>query len=227
MITINLLPEEFQKTARTPLKIMAAVSAAVAANASLIAWWCWMSFGIAAEIETKRSVLQLDLDGLTPQVNYHEALKGEIAFHSSRERTLAQITQNRVQWTRVMDDLVDVVHAGGEGVDHYVWFDDVSVQQSAVNGPRRPGKTSFGTLKCSGHSGAAEWNKVPAFLNDIADARLTGLMRTFYPPAAPQGNINDADESLIPAVNWSFPLTLELRAPEERAVLDAAVPEGK
>ena len=45
MITINLLPEEYRRTARTPLKLMAAVSGAVAVNTSLLAWWCWMSFG--------------------------------------------------------------------------------------------------------------------------------------------------------------------------------------
>ena len=228
MITINLLPEEFRRTARTPLKMMAAVSGAVAVNASLLAWWCWMSFGVAAEIETERGVLELEMQGLTPQVNYHDALKKEVAYHSGRESTLAGITASRVQWTQVMDELIDVVHAGGEGVDHYIWFDDVSVKQEAPRGPAR-GKTqrSYGTLKANGHSGSAEWNQVPAFLQDIGDTQLTTLMGTFYSPAAPEGNLNEADEGLIPPVNWSFPLTLELRAPEERAVINAVLPEGK
>ena len=228
MITINLLPEEYRRTARTPLKMMVAVSGAVAVNASLLAWWCWMSFGVAAEIETERSVLELEMQGLTPQVNYHDVLQREVAYHSGRESTLAGITSNRVQWTRVMDELIDVVHAGGEGVDHYIWFDDVSVAQEAPRGPARGQQArSYGTLKCNGHSGSAEWNQVPAFLEDIGDTELTSLMGTFDSPAAPEGNLNEADEGLIPAVNWSFPLTLELRAPKERADSNAVLPEGR
>jgi len=229
MITINLLPEEYRRTARTPLKLMVTVSVGVALNASLLAWWCWLSFGVAAEIETGRSVLQLEMDGLTPQVNYNESLGKEVAFHSSREATLAQITANRVQWARVLDELIDVVHAGREGVDHYIWLADVRVQQNAPRAGARRGSApqSYGTLACSGHSGSPEWNQVPAFLDDIGDRELTGLMGTFYSPAAPEGNLQDSEQGLIPAVNWSFPLNLELRAPAERSKVTAAVPEGK
>lgn len=228
MITINLLPEEYRRTARTPLKLMVGLSVGVAVNASLLAWWSWMSFGVAAEIETGRSVLQLEMDGLTPQVNYHNALRQEVAFHSSRETTLAEITASRVQWTRVLDELIDVVHAGREGVDHYIWLDDVSVKQEAPRLGARPGTVqSYGTLKCNGHSGSPEWNQVPAFLEDIGDTELTALMGSFYPPAAPEGNLNDAEQGLIPAMNWSFPLTLELRAPAARAVVNAKLPEGQ
>jgi hypothetical protein len=228
MITINLLPEEYRRTVRTPLKLMVTVSVGVAVNASLLAWWSWLSFGVAAEVETERSVLQLEMDGLTPQVNYHDSLGREVTFHSSRESTLAEITASRVQWTRVLDELIDVVHAGREGVDHYIWLDDVSVKQEAPRAGARGGSVrSYGALKCNGHSGSPEWNQVPAFLDDIGDIELTALMGSFYSPAAPEGNLNDAEQGLIPAVNWSFPLTLELRAPAERSVVNAIVPEGK
>ncbi len=38
----------------------------------------------------------------------------------------------------------------------------------------------------------------------------------FHEPGSPEGSLNDADDGLIPAINWSFPLSLELRSPEER-----------
>lgn len=228
MITINLLPEEYRRTARTPIRMMVALATAVAVNASLLAWWCWMSFGVAAKVETERSVLQLEMDGLTPQVTYHSALKKEVAFHSSRESTLAQITSTRVEWARVLDDLIDVVHAGGEGVAHYIWFDDVNVMQTAPRpGARRGSGQSYGSLKCSGHSGSPEWDQVPAFLKDIGDTSLTDLMGSFFSPAAPEGDLDDAERDLIPAVNWSFPLTLDLRAPADREVGGMKRPEGR
>lgn len=222
MIRINLLPEEFRKKARTPFKIFAALSGAVAVNASLLAWWGWMTFGVAAEIETERSVLQLEMDGLTPQVNYHDALKGEIAFHSSRERTLSEITASRVLWTKVVDELIDIVHAGGEGVRHYIWFDDVSVKQEDGQRGGRATGGSWGSLKASGHSGSEAFNQVANFLADIEDPRLSSFMWTFYKPGSPEGAINDNDVGLVPPVNWSFPLSLELRSPEERSVAMAA-----
>ena len=54
MITINLLPEEYRKKARTPIKLMLAISAVVAINSGLIAYWGWLAFGVAAEVETDR-----------------------------------------------------------------------------------------------------------------------------------------------------------------------------
>ena len=36
------------------------------------------------------------------------------------------------------------------------------------------------------------------------------------PPAPPQGTKTTKDEELVPSEVWSFPLELELRAPEER-----------
>ena len=81
MIRINLLPEEYRKKARTPFKMMLAVSSAVAVNATTLAYYVWMTFGITAELDTEFSVLQMEMDGLTPQVNYHDALDVEIKFH--------------------------------------------------------------------------------------------------------------------------------------------------
>ena len=130
--------------------------------------------------------------------------------------------------TATVDELVDVVHAGGEGVNHHIWFDDVTVRQEAPRAGVRPGmRSSYGTIKANGHSGSEAYDMIPAFLEDLADLELTGLMRTFYAPSAPEGNINDSQEDLIPAVNWSFPLTLELRAPEERAAIKTLLPEGQ
>ncbi|MCP3916931.1 MAG: hypothetical protein GY711_15390 [bacterium] len=216
MIRINLLPEEYRRKARTPFKVMLAVAGAVTVNASLLAYWCWLTFGVAAEIETERSVLQLEMDGLTPQVNYHNALDGEIKVFASRELTLATITKKRVLWTKKMDELIDVVHSGNDGLDHYIWFDDLQVKQEEGGGGRRRGGDSFGSLKASGHSGSPKWNQVANFLEDIEDRDLTFFIEDFSKPGSPEGTLNPPDDDLIPAVNWSFPLTLDLRNPDDR-----------
>lgn len=216
MIRINLLPEEYRKKARTPFKMMLAVSVAVAINATALAYWAWMTFGVTAELNTELSVLQMEMDGLTPQVNYHDALDVEIKFHSSRETTLAEVTLNRVLWTKVLDEVVDVVHTGGEGVNHFIWFDNLTVKQEASGGRTRSRAVSWGSLKANGHSGSPAWNQVANFLYDIGDQRLSAVSLVFHQPGSPEGSLNDSDDGLIPPINWSFPLSLELRSPEER-----------
>ena len=216
MIRINLLPEEYRRKARTPFKVMLAVAGAVAVNASLFAWYVWLAFGVAAEAETQRDVLKVEMDGLTPLVAYHDALGAEIGFHSMREETLAQITRERVLWTKVLDELIDIVHSGGEGVRHYIWFDDVSVKQEEARSGGRGSQQSFGGVKANGHSGSAAWNQVAAFLEDFEDPRLSNFQLTFNRPHPPEGSLNDSDEGLVPPVNWTFPLTLDLRSADDR-----------
>ncbi|MEM8714104.1 MAG: hypothetical protein AAGG01_24430, partial [Planctomycetota bacterium] len=202
MITINLLPDEYRRRAKSPVGMIAAVAGAVLVNASLIAYWGYLEFGISRNIETTRSVLQLDLDGLKPQVAYHEKLKNEISVRSARETTLAEITQNRVLWTKVMDELIDVVHAGREGIEHFVWFDDIDVKMLAA---ARGRTTSFGSLSASAHSGSEGYDQVSNFLDDMNDTELTSLGQIFGKTGDPEGTRNAPEKDLIPAVNWSFP----------------------
>ncbi len=216
MIRINLLPEEYRRKARTPIKILLALVGAVTANAGLLAYWCWLAFGVASEIDTERSVLQLEMDGLTPRVNYHHALDAETKIYATRENTLAEITKNRVAWTKKLDELIDVVHSGNDGVRHYVWLDDIVVKQQAGGLRRRGAGAGFGSLKGQGHSGSPRWNQVANFLEDVEDHELTDFIEDFSKPGSPEGTLSPADDNLIPAVNWSFPLTLELKSPDER-----------
>ena len=213
MITINLLPDEYRRKAGSPIGVIAAIAAAALVNASLIAYYGYLEFGTSANIETTRSVLQLDLDGLKPQVVYHKTLEKEIQTRSAREKTLSEITRNRVLWTKTLDELLDVVHAGREGIEHFVWLEDIDVKLESGGGSSRSG---YGTLKAAGHSGSEDYDQVANFLEDIEDREISDLWRIFGKPQAPQARINDADEDLIPSVNWSFPLTIDVLSPDER-----------
>jgi len=217
MIQINLLPEEYRRRARTPVKLLLTVSGFVAVAASLLAYWVWLAFGVAAEIETQRSVAQLELDGLTPQVNYHKSLDGEIKVYASQERTLSDITAQRVLWTRKVDELIDVVNSGDEGVRHYIWFDDLSVTQ------KQDSRTNtYGDFKASGHSGSAKWDQVANFLEDLADPELTAFIHDFHSPDWPEGQQSTKDDTLIPSEVWAFPLSMTLKSPDERAASEKA-----
>ena len=208
MITINLLPEEFRRKARTPVKLLLGMAAAVAITGLLGAWWAWLAFGVKAEVVSQQTVLQTELDGLEPQVAYHKALEIEKTRYTQRETALAQITQNRINWTKKVDQLIDVVHRGGEGDRHYVWLDNLTVEQHSA-----AQANSWGRFQASGHSGSDNFAQVANFLEDVEGSEFVA---DFFPPAPPEGTQKAKDIELIPAEVWAFPLALDLRSPEER-----------
>ncbi len=208
MITINLLPDEFRKKSRTPVKLMLGMVAGVLVLTSLTAWWGWLVFGVQNELDSERTVLATDMDGLEPQVAYHKQLDVEKGRYAQRETALAQITSNRINWTRKVDQLIDVIHAGGEGDRHYVWLDDLNVEQS-----RDPRTNSFGRVKANGHSGSDNFAQVANFLEDLEGSAFAF---DFHAPAPPEGTQMAKDDELIPSAVWAFPLQLHLRSPEER-----------
>lgn len=214
MIRINLLPEEYRRKARTPLKLMVGVSLAVAVNTSLLAYWAWTAFGVAAGIDSERGVLQLEIEGLDPQVAYHRSLETESRTHKSREETLAGITSSRISWTEKLDQFIDVVNRGGDGQSHLIWLSDLTVAQEASTQRPRPGtRANAGTVRGAGFSGSREFAQVANFLEDL---ERSPFISDFFPPAPPEGSESMRDETLDPSTVWSFPLALELKLPEVR-----------
>ena len=216
MIRINLLPEEYRKKSRTPIKLLLGVTLAVVINAGLATWWGWEAFGVHAQIEGERTTLQLEMDGLTPQVNYFHSLESEARQYVSRETALASITKSRISWTRKMDELIDVANRGGDGQRHLVWLDDLQVSQSSD-----PKAKTAGSVKANGHSGSDKFAQVANFLEDLESSTF---IKDFEPPAPPEGTQTLVDETLIPPVAWSFPLSLTLKSPEQR---EGATPPAK
>jgi hypothetical protein len=208
MITINLLPEEYRRSRRTPLRMLAVIAAAVAINGSLIAWWSWTAFGVKAELDSRLSVLKSDMDALRPQVEYHRALERENKEFQSRESTLGQITMGRTLWTEKLDQLIDVINRGGDGEKYLIWMDDLNFIPRV---DQRRG--TVGTLRAEGHSGSGNFAHVANFLEDL---ERSDFAKGFLIARSPQGSLSNRNPELIPSETWSFPIELHMRAPEQR-----------
>ncbi|MCY2960301.1 MAG: hypothetical protein NTY35_09065 [Planctomycetota bacterium] len=217
MIRINLLPEEYRKKARTPIKLVLALAAVVTVNAGMATWWAWQRIGIQAEIESEAASLQTEMDGLNPQVTYHQSLESEAKQYKTREEALASITTSRISWTKKLDELIDVVNRGQNGQRHLVWLDDLQVSQTTDPKAKVPG-----TVRASGHSGSDKFAQVANFLEDLEGSTF---IADFQPPAPPEGSQTNVDETLMPPVAWSFPLSLTLKSTEER--LGKVTKDGK
>jgi len=208
MILINLLPDEFRQKRRTPVKLLLAVTASVAINGTLAAYWAWTAFGVAAEVKSELTVLEDQKTGLDPQVAYHHDLEKESQLFEAREKTLDEITAKRISWTRKLDELIDVVNVGGDGEKYLIWFDDVQMDQKESTRSK-----SFGSLKATGHSGSTNPSHVANFLDDL---ERSPFCEDFNKPAPPEGSSSMKDEGLMPAEVWNFPLGVALKPPEER-----------
>lgn len=208
MILINLLPEEHRQKRRTPVKLLLAVSASVAINGSLAAYWAWTAFGVAAEVKSELAVLEEQKQTLDPQVSYHRDLEGESKLFDAREEMLKKITASRISWTRKIDELIDVINVGGDGEKYLVWLDDLTVDQKESGRNK-----SFGSLKASGHSGSPSFANVANFLDDL---ERSSFCEDFNKPSPPEGSQTAKDEGLMPADVWNFPIEAGLKAPEER-----------
>jgi Tfp pilus assembly protein PilN len=202
MIRINLLPEEYRRKARTPLKLMLAVSAVVTVNASLLAWASWLAVGVTTAVESELAVLQTEDDGLQPQVAYHKSLESESEQHTLREETLGEINDRRISWTQKLDQFVDVVNGGDNGDRHMVWFDSMAVQQDGT------GAKGVGKIDAPGHSGSDNFGQVANFLDDITQSPF---LEGFDAPAPPAGSESITDDKLVPAVVWGFPLKIQMK----------------
>lgn len=220
MILINLLPDEYRQRRRTPVKLLMTVTAAVAVNGTLAAYWAWTAFGVAAEVKSELLVLQDTRAGLDPQVAYHQDLEKESKSFEAREQTLNKVTAGRVSWTRKIDELIDVVNVGGDGEKYLIWLNDLQVEQKE-NGRAK----SYGRLKAGGNSGSSNFSHVANFLEDLENSPFS---QDFNPPAPPEGSSSTRDEGLMPNEIWTFPLELELKSPEERrGVAPPADAKGK
>lgn len=219
MIQINLLPDEYRRAQRTPVRVFAAIALGVTVNATLGAVWLWNQLGPGAEVEQKLEVLQGDLDTLVPLVNYHQALEKETKLYESREKTLDEIVAQRVSWTEKVDELVDVINDGGDDQSKYlIWLDNLNVSQSE-RAARPGGQASGGKLSAKANSGDGDFALVANFLEDVAESDF-GF--GFSEPAPPAGSLSEPDPNLIPSVVFSFNLGLDLLPADERQKLEAA-----
>jgi hypothetical protein len=219
MIRINLLPEEYRKSTRTPLKLMASIAAIVAVNAGLTAWLGYVHFNVELQVEGEKSTVQSEMGGLKPQLDYFAALDGESRQYKSREQTLSSITKSRICWTKKLDELIDVCSRGGDGERHLVWFDDLQVVQNLDPKAKVPG-----TVSAAGHSGSDKFAQVANFLEDLEGS---SFITDFEPPAAPEGTQTLVDETLVPPVAWAFPMKLKMKARDDGAAKAAPAKGAK
>jgi Tfp pilus assembly protein PilN len=137
MIRINLLPEEFRKAERTSPKLFAAVLLTVMAVCGSVGWFGYVYFGELEQLDREHTRLSEQLAAKKDSVGRFDMLTAERTDYQQRAKTIHEIAKSRVLWTRILDELIDIVNNDGDAERHQAWFRSLMVKdgRDAKQGP--------------------------------------------------------------------------------------------
>jgi len=204
MIRINLLPQEYRRNERTSPKVFAATILGVIMVCSAFGWFGFVYLGELGNMEVEEAAVAEDLANKNKQASYHDALEAEKKEYEKRSNTIQSIAKSRVLWTKVLDDLLDVVNNDGDVDRHLAWFKSLNVRSG-------DGKKKGPTITMPGWVQGKDIKKVADFHEDFEN-------NPFYPnvqaKSAPSGVV-DIDSKRIPPESMSFGLTWTFKPPKD------------
>ncbi|PIE24379.1 MAG: hypothetical protein CSA62_03600 [Planctomycetota bacterium] len=203
MIQINLLPEEFRRRERTSIKVFATVLAAVVVACCSVGYLGHVYFQEYRTIVSERESQQEKLRNIEGLAKYDDRLLAEIKEYEKRSKTIQQIANSRVLWTRLIDRFIDIVNNEGSTERHMCWFD--SLKAGDTRGAAGPQVT------LSAFSETASWKKQADFLDDLQNDEL--FFADFDRITAPGGAVIE-NEKREPAEAISFRLDLQMKNPK-------------
>jgi Tfp pilus assembly protein PilN len=204
MIRINLLPEEYRPSERTSPKLFAAVLMSVICVCGTFGWFGYVYLGELQQREAERIQLEEQLASKRESVQYHQGLTAERTDFQQRAKTLQEISESRVVWTRVLDELVDVVNNDGDVDRHRAWFDRLNVKDGR-DAKVGPSLTMPGSVQGDSLDAVADFNE------DVENASFYSFVASKGLPSARRNE----DETRRPAESLSFQLELSFQPPKE------------
>jgi Tfp pilus assembly protein PilN len=229
MITVNLLPPEYRRRDRTPLRVFGALVGGVVLTTSIGVYYANTHFGELASVEAALTEINNEFTDLSPQIGHHDSLVREKADYKARADTIHLISSSRISWTKKIDELIDIVNAGEPrdvGGDGYlVWFDKLSIQQDplAAAGKRKRRKgasTMAGSCDVAGKCASRHMSSVTHFLGDLQTNEE--FYRIFGPIEDPRSQLDESsDERLEPSHVLTFPIKMGIK------IMKPAIATGK
>lgn len=196
MIRINLLPQEYRRNERTSPKVFAATILGVILVCSAFGWFGFVYLGELGNMEVEEAAVSEDLANKNKQASYHDALATEKKEYEKRSGTIQSIAKSRVLWTKIVDQLVDVVNNDGDVDRHLAWFKTLNVASG-------DGKKKGPSVSMPGWVQGKDIKKVADFHEDFEN-------NPFYTnvsiKSAPSGVV-DINAKRIPPESMSFGLS--------------------
>jgi len=205
MIRINLLPREFRKNERGSPKVFAATLGAVVAVSAMLGWFGLVYFGDLGELQSKHAVVKEELSGKQKRAAYHDQLEKATKDFSQRVATIQNIAKSRMLWTKVVDEIIDVVDNSQDIDRHLAWFDSLAIKQASGNAKSGP------TVKLPG---AVQGHLISRAANLHEDLALAPFYVDVASKSLPTGK-QALDETKSPSRSYGFNLQLEFKSPDK------------
>jgi len=158
VIHINLLPVEYRKAESTPIaRFIAIVAGAVLVTSALVAYG-YVHYSQLRGVREVRDATEAEFKNKKAQADISKNLQTEINAYEARRKAIQQVAGGRILHSRKLDELLDILHNGGDREKYFVWLKSLSVKPPRA---RRRGKaTSGGTMSFAGFSDTVEFSKI-------------------------------------------------------------------
>jgi len=209
MIKVNLLPVEYRKVERTPILRFVTIVCGVVLSASAIGAFLYVHFGHLVEVVSDRQKLEETYLTKKVEADKSKALAQEAQEYQKRRTTIEGIGENRLLWSRKVDEICDIIHNKGDTKRHLVWL--TSMRTLAPVRGRKGQKTaglSPGGLYIKGFSGGSELHRLSDFHLDIKDSEF---FEDFNLIDNPEGELVEFRDERIPKSAWTFDYNILLK----------------
>lgn len=207
MIKVNLLPPEHRKADGPPVARLVALVAGAVVTAGAIGCWAWVRMHVLSEATAERVAAEEELAQVKAMADRSAALLNEFKEYEKRRSRIESIGQQRILWSRKLDELADVIHNKGDTKRYLVWLNNVRVAGG------RAGE-SPASLTFAGLSGGDSYAKLSEFHRTIKETRE--FYEDFLAIDPPVGGKQTFSDNRSPNVGWDFTFNMDHKKPDWR-----------
>lgn len=200
MINVNLLPPEYRKVERTPVLRFVTIICGVILSTSAIGAFIYVHFGVLVKVVSEREKLQETYHSRQQGQRRSMALEREAKEYMKRRKTIEEIGNSRLLWSKKLDELCDLVDDHGDTKRYEVWLKQIHTLPAS--------KHSAGGLFIKGFSGGSEMNRMSNFNLAI---KKSGFFEDFASIDPPEGKAVKFSDKKVPHSAWSFDFNMKLK----------------
>ncbi len=216
MIRINLLPDEYRRAERTSPKVFAATLLGVIMVCSSFGWFGFVYLGELGNLEVEENAVREDLANKKKQASYHDGLVKEKGEFERRTNTIQKIAKSRIQWTEIVDQMIDVVNNDGDIDRHLAWFKSLTIKPG-------DGKKKGPSVTMPGWVQGGDIKKVADFHTDLDQSPFFAMVKT---KSAPSGVV-EVTRNRLPPEAMRFDLKWTFMGPKEWDKVVSALRKAK
>jgi Tfp pilus assembly protein PilN len=223
MIRINLLPQELQQAARTPVKLFVTIVAGIILVLLTSVAYGYLFFNtmvLAERVERKHE----EVEHLKANAAEVDSLLDDIQDYKQREHAIIGIKTNRVLWSRRLDELAQLT-------PKHIWILSIHVSES-INGKGAILDNSGGFLELVCFSSGKEVNRITNFRQKLKNVdefyanfidepiRMENFYSDFINITRPEWQLVMLNKFREPH-NLKFTVRLDLRLLEDDATVES------